>query len=193
MLNDTQLVDLESIVLNLIRIGTVDVINPAAGTARVVFEDRDDMQSYDLRVLKKNTLKNKDSWMPDIGEQVACIFLPTGLESGFIIGSYNTDDNPPPDGTENKRSTVFEDGTRIEYDRESSTLLADLGGSKIEATKEHILLQVGGNGIEITEAGVAIIGAVTQTGGDITSAGVSLQNHIHGGVQSGSSNTAKPN
>lgn len=193
MLNDKQLGDLESIVLNLVRVGKVDVINPGGATARVVFEDRDDMQSYDLRVLKKNTLKNKDSWSPDINEEVVCIFLPTGLESGFILGSYNTDENPPPDGTENKRSTVFEDGTRIEYDRKSSTLLADLGTAKIEASKSKILLQVGANGIEITAGGVSIIGAMTQTGGDITSDGKSLQHHTHSGVQAGPSDTGEPN
>ena len=64
-----------NVVSNLFRVGTVDVINESACTARVVFEDRDNMQSYDLRVIVKNTLKNKDYWMPDIGEQVLCLFF----------------------------------------------------------------------------------------------------------------------
>lgn len=193
MLGNQQAADMESVVSNLFRVGTVDVINESACTARVVFEDRDNMQSYDLRVIVKNTIKNKDYWMPDIGEQVLCLFLPTGLESGFIIGSYYTDDTARPASTGDKRVTVFDDGTKIEYDRSSGTLIADLGGSKIEATKDHILLQVGGNGIEITESGLSMIGAVSQTGGDITSNGVSLQHHTHGGVQSGGSNTTEPN
>lgn len=191
MFNNTQ--DLDSILSNLIRVGTVDVINDDGCTARVVFEDRDDMQSYDLRIIQRNTKKNKDYWMPDIDEEVLCLFLPIGIEQGFILGSYYTDDNARPASTGDKRVTVFEDGTRIEYDRSSSTLIADLGSSKIEATKAHILLQVGGKGIEITEAGLSIIGAVTQTGGDITSDGISVQHHKHGGVMSGPSDTDEPN
>lgn len=36
-------------------------------------------------------------------------------------------------------------------------------------------------------------GPVTQTGGDMTSDGISAQHHTHGGVQAGGSNTAEPN
>lgn len=191
MFGDEESENNKSILSNLIRVGTVDVINEAACTARVVFEDQEDTQSYDLQPIVKNSLKNKDYWMPDIGEQVLCLFLPSGIEQGFIIGSYYIDSNSRPASTGNKRTTVFEDGTKIEYDRSSSTLIADLGSSKIEATKDHILLQVGGSGIEITAAGVSIIGAVTQTGGDMKSDGKSVQHHTHTGDSGGT--TSEPN
>ena len=49
--------DLESIVANLFRVGTVSSINEEAATARVTFSDRDNVVSYDLPVITKNTLK----------------------------------------------------------------------------------------------------------------------------------------
>ena len=76
---------LESLVANLIRIGEVTSINPEAFTARVRFEDRDNVESYDLRILVRGSLKDKFFHMPDVGENVLCLFLPSGVEAGFIL------------------------------------------------------------------------------------------------------------
>ena len=40
---------------DLIRIGEVSSINPAKGTARVVFDDDDGTVSFDLPILQRNT------------------------------------------------------------------------------------------------------------------------------------------
>ena len=55
---------------NVIRSGRISSINPKNGTARVVFADKDNLVSYDLPVLQRSTLKNKDYGMPDVGESV---------------------------------------------------------------------------------------------------------------------------
>ena len=118
--------DLESIVANLFRVGTVSSINEEAATARVTFSDRDNVVSYDLPVITKNTLKNKDYWMPDVEEQVLCLFLPIGIETGFIVGGYYDTKTEKPAATGNKRAAEFEDGTRVEYDREAHKLQIDI-------------------------------------------------------------------
>ena len=59
---------------------------PEKAHARVVFEAHK-LISYELSVVQKQTLKNRDYWVPDVGEYVLCIFLPTGNASGFTIGS----------------------------------------------------------------------------------------------------------
>ena len=51
--------------------------------------------------------------------------------------------------------------------------------------------------ITVSASGVSIIGNVTVQGtitasGDIVGGGISLDNHVHGGVQSGGSTTSKP-
>lgn len=73
-------------------------------------------------------------------------------------------------------------------------------GAKISLTAPLIAL----NGNIVQDAGVGgtfhlkssqitIEGPVVQTEGDLTSDGISLQHHTHGGVDPGGSNTAQPN
>lgn len=114
---------------NLIRVGRVSSVNPAAATARVVFEAQG-VVSYDLPVLQRQTLRNQDYCLPDVGEHVLCIFLPTGNAEGFILGSFYSDQDQPPAGadSENKRIVRFEDGTTVEYDRATSTFTINAVG-----------------------------------------------------------------
>ena len=123
---------------NLIRIGEVSSIDPAKGTARVAFDDEDSMVSYDLPVLQRNTLENHDYWMPDIGEDVVCLFLPTGSEDGFILGSFYADEIKPPASTEDIRMVEFADGTKVSYDRSSHELKATIDGTEIKADRNTV-------------------------------------------------------
>lgn len=126
---------------NLFRLGTVTSLQADKARARVVFEDRDNMESANLQILVRNSLKNKDYWMPDIGEQVLCLFLPLGMESGFIVGAYYVDDNSPPVTAGNKRAVEFEDGTTVEYDRDAHKLTVDVpatGGELVINTQAKV-------------------------------------------------------
>lgn len=133
-----RIANLESIVSNLLRTGIVSSIDESNETARVTFRERDDLVSYDLPVLVKNTLKNKDYWMPDIGEQVLCCFLPIGIESGFVIGGFYTNSISKPAGTVNKRVTKYDDGTEIIYDRSAHLLEVKVpaSGGQVKVTAE---------------------------------------------------------
>lgn len=136
--------NLNEILNKLIKIGEVSSINPAKGTARVVFDDEDSVVSYDLQVLQRNTLKNQDYAMPDIGEDVVCLFLPCGSEDGFILGSVYAGDITPPEEDGNKRTVVFADGTKISYDRKNHVLTATIrateeeDGTSIVATDKNV-------------------------------------------------------
>ncbi len=51
--------------------------------------------------------------------------------------------------------------------------------------------------ILLTESGIVIVGNITLTGslvasGDVKAGSISLENHVHGGVQAGGSNTGPP-
>lgn len=118
---------LEDKLSNIIRTGIVSSVNQD-GTVRVAFKERGNLLSYDLQVLVRSTLEDKDWDMPDIDEPVLCIFLPIGLEAGFVIGSYYSKKVKPPENRENKRLVQFKDGTRIEYDRESHKITIDVPG-----------------------------------------------------------------
>lgn len=80
--------DLETLLRQTIRVGVVSDIDDGDVTARVTFDDQDNVTSAKLSVIVKNTDKNADYWMPDIGEQVLCIFHPAGPQQGFILGSF---------------------------------------------------------------------------------------------------------
>lgn len=125
----------------LIKIGEVSSIDPVKCTARVVFDDDDALVSYDLQVLQRNTYANHDYAMPDIGEDVICIFLPSGGEEGFILGSVYAGEITPPESDGNKRTTEFSDGTKITYDRAAHKLDISIGETKITADTQSVTVK----------------------------------------------------
>lgn len=113
----------------VVRVGTVTSINATDCSARVQFKDRNGVVSYDLRVLVKNTLNQKDYWMPEVYEQVLCLFLPNGIEQGYILGSFFSRVTTPLADSEKIRKVTFDDGTAIEYDRDTNKLQIDISES----------------------------------------------------------------
>lgn len=79
---------------DVIRVGVVSSIEGAA--ARVTFPDRDDLVSALLPVLQHGALRTQGHWMPEVGEQVFCIFRPDALEDGFVVGSFYSSGQPAP-------------------------------------------------------------------------------------------------
>lgn len=127
---------LMAILCRFIKIGEVSTVDYAKGTARVVFDDDDSMVSYDLPVLHANTYANKDYALPDPGEDVLCIFLPSGPEEGFIIGSFYAGEIDLPENNKDRRTVVFGDGTRVCYDREAHKLMVTIDGTEIVFDRE---------------------------------------------------------
>ena len=79
------------------KIGEVSSIDPSACTARVIFDDEGSIVSYDLPVMQRNSFANKDYQMPDVGEDVLCLFRGNGFEDGVIIGSFYAGEVAPPE------------------------------------------------------------------------------------------------
>lgn len=174
--------NITEILNSLIKIGEVSSVDYAKGTARVVFDDDDSLVSNDLQVLQKNTIKNKDYCMPDVGEDVVCLFLPSGTEEGFILGSVYAGDITPPESSGNKRTVEFSDNTKVSYDRETHTLSITIGATSITANGENVYVKGSVATLEAPtiklKGNVEVDGSIT-AGGDVVGAGVSLQNHTH--------------
>lgn len=163
-----------------IRIGKVASIDEQKATARVTFEDRQDIVSNDLPLVVPFTLKDKAYYMPSIGERVICVFNPDAPSRGFIIGSFYADTRLPPIKDENKTYLNYEDNTLIEYDKKEHKLtIKVLEDSQISVdiyTKSNIIvncdknatINVKGNTSIDTKGNTSI-----KTGGsmDITSGG----------------------
>jgi phage baseplate assembly protein V len=121
-----------------VRVGIVESTKPEKVTVRVKIPDLDNLISYDLQVLQRKTREDKDYWMPDLQEEVLCLFLGNGLECGFVLGAlYNKEDKPPAN-SQDKRCIVFKDGTRLEYDRKEHRLTADVKGDVVVSTTGNI-------------------------------------------------------
>jgi len=186
---ETRLKELEAKVNNMIRTGKVAVIDPKGVRVRVTFPDRENVQTDWLKVMVENTQKNKDYWMPEVGEDVLCIFLPNGLEAGFVLGGYYVDGVAPPAASADMRVTQFADGGRVEYDRASGKALVIAKTEMTVDTPKAIFTQeveVRGlltykNGIAGTAGagGNAIAGGIEVNGGDVVVDGIGVKAHGH--------------
>lgn len=149
-----RLARLEQKVNSLVRVGVVSSVDREKCRVRVAFSG--DFVSGWLPVLVKQTGLapdpggNRDYWMPDVKEQVTCIFLPTGAEAGFVLGSFYSNQDSIPEGAEapGMRVTEFDDGARFECDTKASKYSVTVGDLKIEITPDHVRL--GGLEVDIT-------------------------------------------
>lgn len=164
--------EIQELLNNLIRIGKVSSVNYQKGTARVYFPDDDEIVSYDLPILHRNALKNKDYNMPDIDERVLCLFLSSGVETGFILGSIYTDTVPTPESTGDKRTVVFEDGSRFSYDRKTHQFEAQIEGTQIRTNRKLVTIDTpldvaitAGNDVTVKAHKLHVDGAMGATTG----------------------------
>lgn len=178
---------------DLLKVGEVSSVDYDKCTARVVFDDEEGFVSNDLQVLQRNTLENQDYWMPDVGEDVVCLFIPNGEEDGFILGSFYADEITPPKNGATKRYVRFKDEAEFEYDWEAHKLTAKIGDTKITADESSVQIS-GASKIKVTVPDIDFVGNLkvdgtiesTKTisaGGEVTANAltlpVKLSTHIH--------------
>lgn len=116
----------------LIRVGTVSSVNTAAGTVRVAFAAQDDMVTYELPVITRGSKNNKDYWLPDVDEQVLCLFLPNtsgrGVCDGFVLGTFYSSVDAPVENSGDVHAVKYGDGTIIKHDRSTGKLTINATG-----------------------------------------------------------------
>jgi phage baseplate assembly protein V len=124
-------------VSDIFRIGQVTELDPENCRVRVSFDDIRDVDgnplvSWWMAVRQQRTVNCQTFDMPDIGEHVMIASLPSGIEEGFVLGSYYTAGNLPKNpnerggefpegegsgyGRNGLYRTQYADGTIIEYD-----------------------------------------------------------------------------
>ncbi|WP_106494874.1 phage baseplate assembly protein V [Lentibacillus sp. Marseille-P4043] len=106
----------DTVLRNMIRVGQVNSVNESNGTVQVLFEDKDNLVSGDL------PLFSFEYDMPDVGDQVVCIFLANGIEQGFCLGPFFSEISKVPVQDKNIFRKHFSDGTYIQYDKNSQQL-----------------------------------------------------------------------
>lgn len=165
---------------NLIRLGTIAAVDHQAARCTV---SSGGLRIPNLPWLALRAGASSDWDPPTVGEQ--CILLsPSGepAQGIALIGLYSQQ-RPAPSNSANLRRRKYPDGAVIDYDHATHTLTATL--------------PEGGKAKLVAPGGVSILGDVDITGlvtvsEDVIAAGISLVNHVHGGVQGGPSNTGAP-
>ena len=117
---------------DIVRIGTVTSVHPAQHKVRVKFDDKDGLVSDELPVLARGSLKNRTQFLPDVGEQVLCVFLPNGEENGFVLGSFYSDADLPLSPDKEEYICKIPGAVCISFHRTNHTVqMVDSHGSKM--------------------------------------------------------------
>ena len=187
----------------LIRLGTVTSVDLPVARCVVRYGDPDDDdpgETLPIRWLAFRAGLTRVWSPPSVGEQVL-LFSPDGQVGSAIAVTGIVQDAFPPLGADKAEMIEFEDGAKITYDAEASALSAILptgGTAEIEAQGGITLRgNVTIEGDLQTNGDAAITGDVTVDRGvtasdDVVADGISLTDHIHGGVSSGSAKTTPP-
>ncbi len=129
--------------------GIVSQVDDKNGWARCKLPDLDNLETYWLKVLQRNTKDNQEYWMPDVDEQVMVI-ADENLEEGCILGAIYSEADRPPVNTREKYHIKWKNEDYFEYDRESQILTIKCKKIVIEGTEEST----------INNKAIAVIGAM---------------------------------
>jgi len=191
-MND-KLTEIMRLITNLIRTGIVSEVDTVNWLCRV---KTGDLETNWINWLTCRAGNTRTWWQPSIGEQVVLLSLGGNLETAFALPAIYSDAFPPPDYSENGSTTVFNDGGWFQYEPDTGQLLIkNIKSVRIEAA-DGIQLITGQLGVDarqmLINSETVMNGAVTHGGGDMSSNGVVVDKHKHGGVKSGGDTSGGP-
>lgn len=135
-------------------------------------------------------------WIPpSVGEQVSIACIGGNPETAIILGSLYSNDHPAPGNSLKEIVIKAPDGAVVRYDADTSALEATgMKTAKLEATVSVTLdtpvvectKHLKTSTFEVTKGG-KMRGNVEHSNGKMTSNGVQVDEHGHGGVQRGGS------
>ncbi|KGT95253.1 baseplate assembly protein [Erwinia typographi] len=190
---NAQLTEIMRLITNLIRTGTVSEVDKANWLCRV---KTGDLETNWINWLTLRAGNSRTWWKPSVGEQVVLLSMGGNLETAFALPAVYSDAFAPPSESEEASVTAYPDGGWFEYEPATGRwLIKGIKSVLIEAT-DSIELKTGqfivtADQTRINSA-VVMNGGVTQGGGAMSSNGVVVDSHVHGGVEKGGANTGGP-
>ncbi len=162
---------------------------------RVKLLDRQSMVTGFLPVLVPFGKDTYAYGLPKVGDSVLVVFLPQGLEDGFVLGSFYHLEKTPPSAGIGKFYKKFKDGTLIEYDENAHLLTVSVNGKAVVTTQltTH-------NGDVVINGNLKVNGNITASGdifdhngalGSVATLRDTYNNHTHTGDSGGE--TSAPN
>lgn len=147
---------------NLVTIGTVAEVDTQAARCRVTIGE---LKTDWLPWLTARAGADKDWWPVTEGEQVLILSPGGDPAQGVVLPAINSDNRAAPDNRGHTRRTTFADGTRITYDSQAKTLIAECVG-EITVTAESDIAATSNTGNITATAAQGDI-QCTATGGNI--------------------------
>lgn len=154
-----------------VRSGIVTNRYPDDGTVRVKMVGyRDNYITHPLPIVYRKTHRDKDYWLPDIGEHVVVLFEGSGLEHGYVLGSiYSAGDRPTAPLTEDDGEVYgFEDesGMSVRFNRaRRSANIEHSSGSRVSMTRDGVVEVVAATTMRIVSSdGQTSVEVDTETG-----------------------------
>ncbi|MGL5514787.1 MAG: phage baseplate assembly protein V [Sporomusa sp.] len=147
-----------------VRIGRVCAVYPDRHTVRVEFDDTG-IVSNELAVKVPSAEEFQVYCLPIVGAQVECTMQSNGQEEGYVSGGFYSTANIPP----------FADTDIIGFKCGDDLMTYDKKSGQVT----------------VKASTITVIGNVIVQG-DVIANGISLVQHVHGGVQPGGGNTGSP-
>ncbi|PPX83839.1 phage baseplate assembly protein V [Cronobacter sakazakii] len=192
---------------NMIRTGVVVEIDHDAGRCRV---QTGGIKTDWLQWLTNRAGRSRTWWAPSAGEQVLLLAVGGELDTAFVLPGIYSDEHNAPSASADALHVAFPDGAVIEYEPETGALTvsgiktADITASEsLNATVPLVTVRAQTRitldtpevvctnklitGSLEVQAGGTMKGNISHSGGALTSNGVQVDSHNHGGVQKGGS------
>lgn len=196
---------------NLIRIGTVEVVDRERGLCRV--NTGGNLTDW-LHWMTCRAGRARVWWAPSEGEQVLVLSLGGELDTAFVLSGIFSDNFPAPSASADALHITFPDGAVMEYEPASGGLsVTGIKTANVQAaesiTASTKMLMVKADKIILdapevvctnklttgtleVKNGGTMTGTIEHSGGSFSSNGVVVDRHLHGGVQTGGGQTGKP-
>lgn len=123
------------LVRNLVKVGQVSSIDPEKGTVKVLFLDKDDIVSDDIPML------HFEYHMPEVEDQVLCLFFGNGLERGVCLGRFYSDVSLPPANDKDLYKKQVDDDMHIQYHKKTKILKLKVENVEIEVNKGKVSIK----------------------------------------------------
>ncbi|CAI0766449.1 phage baseplate assembly protein V [Serratia quinivorans] len=194
---NTQLSELLRLLTNLIRIGTISEVDTENGLCRV---QTGGLETTPLKWLTMRAGSARTWWAPSIGEQVLILSMAGELTTAFVLPAIFSDAHPAPSDSEGALVAEFPDGARFSYDPEASALTVEgvktaifkaTTGIRLETPKVTCTQLLETAQLSVTDGGT-MTGDITHSGGQLTSNGVVVDEHMHSGVETGGGTSGGP-
>ncbi|WP_151994597.1 phage baseplate assembly protein V [Buttiauxella massiliensis] len=201
--------DLARLLRNIIRTGIVIDVDTVQALCRI---ETGGITTDWLHWLTPRAGRSRTWWAPSVGEQVLVLAIGGELDTAFILPGIYSDDHPAPSASADALHISFPDGAVMEYEPETGALtVSGIKTASVTAYESVVVTvpvvtvkasqkitldtpevvctnKLTAGTLEVKQGG-KMSGNIEHSGGTFKSNGVQVDDHKHGGVERGGSQT----